>query len=125
MAKQSKEFPVKGVRVMSNMVVDSMATKNSWPGSEFFKLTGRQPLKGVIHICYFHYREFGCVHVHFRCEQAIRLILFADHQFYPPIRAFMGKVLTIKPQQFWPTTGHVGIRESYLGHFTIHIRKGN
>ena len=26
MAKQNREFPVKGVRVMSNMVSDSMAT---------------------------------------------------------------------------------------------------
>ena len=36
----------------------------------------------------------------------------------------MAKVLTIKRQQFWQPTGRVGIRESYLGHFTIHIRKG-
>ena len=45
-----------------------------WPGSEFFKISGRQPPTGVVRICRFHCRELGFVQVHFHLDIYIYII---------------------------------------------------
>jgi len=73
MAKQMREFKGDECNEQHGLLLGGH-NGNIWPGSEFCKVSGRQPPKDVTYIDSFRCGELGYAYVHFRCEQVICLI---------------------------------------------------